>query len=242
LQTKFGALKILDAERAQEILSYNSEKNCVTFHFVNAFVLAKAQKDQTYFQILSEGYCFCDSRPLEIYSRFVKSPISQLRGFDFLKENLPNPSSGTQLIIGGTQRSEKEVIQVIERFFQKKLPISFHQPDFSSDISLLRANSMQAIELNDPKTVWLGVGTPKQDFLANRLRAETDVNLFCVGAAIAFLVGDFLESPRWMQILGLEWLFRFIREPRRLWKRYLLGNFQFLGILLKDRIARIVQN
>jgi len=239
LQTKYGKLQILDARTAREILFENMNGKSQIFHFVNAFVMAEANKDRKYFEILSNGLCFCDSRILEMYSNFVGSPIRQLRGFDFLKDCLPNPELGSQLIIGGTQKSEKELLKLVAEYFGNQVNLSFHQPEFSSDISVLHASSISAIKRNPPKTIWLGVGTPKQDYLASQLRSEFDGNVLCVGAAIAFLVGDVLESPKWIQRAGLEWLFRLGREPGRLWRRYLFGNLHFSEMLIKDFAYRI---
>ena len=240
LRTRFGNLQILDASHAEEIFLKEAQSGNEVFHFVNAFVLAEADKNRDYFQILSQGKCFCDSRPLEMYSRIVHSPVKQLRGLDFLKKGLQGPSMGRQLIIGGTQMIEKEIIETIEALFERRLGLSFHQPEFSSDISVLKASSLVAIERNRPKTIWLGVGTPKQDYLASRLRSEVDANFFCVGAAIAFLVGEVPESPRWVQLAGLEWLYRLGKEPRRLWRRYLVGNLFFLRVLTRDLMYRTI--
>jgi N-acetylglucosaminyldiphosphoundecaprenol N-acetyl-beta-D-mannosaminyltransferase len=238
LRMKFGVLRILDAKYAPIIISKDTDERPRTFHFVNAYVLAEANQNQDYFQKLSEGTCFCDSRPLELYSQIIGCSIRQLRGFDFLKENLQNVTLGHQLIIGGTQRREEEVVGLVENSFGKTLDLSFHQPEFTNDISVLHASSVLAINRNLPKTVWIGIGTPKQDYLAGRLRVDLDVNLFCVGAAVAFLVGDIPESPKWIQRAGLEWLYRLCREPERLWRRYLFSNFRFLAILIKDLILR----
>ena len=239
LRTKFGNLQILDAEVAKVILSENKGNKGLSFHFVNAFVLAEANKNKEYFEILANGKCFCDSRILEIYSRIARSPIQQLRGFDFLKGYLPMAATGAQLIIGGTSKSEDEILKLIGEYFGRHVDLTFHQPEYSSDISVMYASSLLAIERNGPKTIWLGVGTPKQDYLASRLKNEVVAEFFCVGAAIAFLVGDVLESPKWVQRAGLEWLYRLGKEPGRLWKRYLFGNLQFLGMMIKDLTSRI---
>jgi len=239
LRTKYGKLQILDASTAEAILSEHTNGKNLTFHFVNAYVLTEANKDSKYFGVLSNGLCFCDSRILEVYSRITSTPIRQLRGIDFMKDCLPRPDMGSQLIIGGTQKSELELVTLVSEYFRKQVNLSFHQPEFSSDISVLLSSSILAIKRNKPKTIWLGVGTPKQDYLASRLKSEFDGNIFCVGAAISFLVGDVLESPKWIQQAGLEWFYRLVREPGRLWRRYLFGNIFFSGMLIKDLAFRI---
>lgn len=70
--------------------------------------------------------------------------------------------------------------------------------------------------------VWIGISTPKQEQFAWRLSKYTNVHfLITVGAAFDFHIGKVRQAPSWMQKAGLEWLFRFIMEPKRLWKRYL---------------------
>ena len=70
--------------------------------------------------------------------------------------------------------------------------------------------------------VWIGISTPKQERFAVRLAQYTQVHFICtVGAAFDFHTDRVREAPRWMQQHGLEWFFRLITEPRRLWRRYI---------------------
>lgn len=69
---------------------------------------------------------------------------------------------------------------------------------------------------------WIGIGSPSQAFMAKRLRRPfPKATIFCVGASLEFLAGVKPFAPRWMQHMGLEWLFRLLVEPERLYKRYL---------------------
>ena len=75
--------------------------------------------------------------------------------------------------------------------------------------------------------VFIGLGCPKQDHFAADHRDRIDAVQVCVGAAFDFHAGVVPMAPPWMQKRGLEWLFRVCREPRRLWRRYLVTNTQF---------------
>lgn len=75
--------------------------------------------------------------------------------------------------------------------------------------------------------VWIGLGTPKQDYLVDRLAAHTSATLIPVGAAFNFISGDVPEAPRWLHSSGFEWLFRLMKEPARLWRRYFIGGPRF---------------
>jgi len=76
--------------------------------------------------------------------------------------------------------------------------------------------------------VFIGLGCPKQDRFAFHHRARIRAVQVCVGAAFDFHAGVKAVAPKWMQNLGLEWLFRLAQEPKRLWKRYFLTNFRFI--------------
>jgi N-acetylglucosaminyldiphosphoundecaprenol N-acetyl-beta-D-mannosaminyltransferase len=76
--------------------------------------------------------------------------------------------------------------------------------------------------------VFIGLGCPKQDHFAADHRDRVHAVQLCVGAAFDFHAGITPMAPRWMQKHGLEWLFRLCREPRRMWRRYLFTNTQFV--------------
>jgi N-acetylglucosaminyldiphosphoundecaprenol N-acetyl-beta-D-mannosaminyltransferase len=86
--------------------------------------------------------------------------------------------------------------------------------------------------------VWIGLGCPKQELwlAAQRSRLPPAVYV-AVGAAFAFHAGRVRQAPLWMQGAGLEWLFRLVTEPRRLWRRYLVHNSLFLWYLLRDGVC-----
>ncbi len=87
--------------------------------------------------------------------------------------------------------------------------------------------------------VWVGLGSPKQDFwlALNRPLLEAPV-LIGAGAAFDFCSGAKVQAPRWIQQNGLEWLFRLCCEPRRLWKRYLIGNSLFVMYLIRELFVK----
>jgi N-acetylglucosaminyldiphosphoundecaprenol N-acetyl-beta-D-mannosaminyltransferase len=94
-----------------------------------------------------------------------------------------------------------------------------------------------------PDVVWVGIGVPKQEKWMARMRDRLDAPvLIGVGAAFDFHAGLVPQAPAAMQRLGLEWLFRLVQEPRRLWRRYLRYNPRFVagfgGQLVRERLLR----
>jgi N-acetylglucosaminyldiphosphoundecaprenol N-acetyl-beta-D-mannosaminyltransferase len=101
------------------------------------------------------------------------------------------------------------------------------------------AQAVQRINGTEPDIVWVGLSTPKQEYWMHehlgRLSAPVMVG---VGAAFDFHAGLKKQAPRWMQRNGLEWFFRLMSEPRRLWRRYLVNNPAFLWLLLRDALSK----
>lgn len=90
-----------------------------------------------------------------------------------------------------------------------------------------------------PSVLWIGLGSPKQEFWAAEHETLLRVPLILpVGAAFDFHSGRIRRAPRWMQRVGLEWLFRLATEPRRLWKRYAMTNSRFLYLILREEWSR----
>jgi N-acetylglucosaminyldiphosphoundecaprenol N-acetyl-beta-D-mannosaminyltransferase len=76
--------------------------------------------------------------------------------------------------------------------------------------------------------LWVGLGTPRQDYVVHRLAPLLDMPIVPVGAAFDFWSGAVSEAPAFLHGSGFEWVYRLSREPRRLWRRYLIGNPRFL--------------
>ena len=84
------------------------------------------------------------------------------------------------------------------------------------------------IQKSGARIVFVGLGCPRQEIFAYECREAISLPLLAVGAAFPFIAGELKQAPRKLQDLGLEWLFRFTREPRRLWRRYLFLNPAYL--------------
>jgi N-acetylglucosaminyldiphosphoundecaprenol N-acetyl-beta-D-mannosaminyltransferase len=98
---------------------------------------------------------------------------------------------------------------------------------------LVRRNGSQPL----PHVVWVGLGAPKQELWMNSLSAAVPEVLFMgVGAAFDFLTETKKRAPQWMQKTGLEWLYRLIQEPKRLWRRYFQTNSRFVFLVLREAL------
>jgi N-acetylglucosaminyldiphosphoundecaprenol N-acetyl-beta-D-mannosaminyltransferase len=97
---------------------------------------------------------------------------------------------------------------------------------------------VRRIRASGARIVLVGLGCPKQELWMRAYAPHLDAVLVGLGQAFDIAAGAIDEAPAWMQKLGLEWLFRLAHEPRRLWRRYLIGNTQFLWLLLAEELGR----
>lgn len=94
----------------------------------------------------------------------------------------------------------------------------------------------QSIRDTGARIVFVGISSPKKEFLlAEHLKEMGDVFAMGVGGSFDVVAGLTKRAPVWMQRAGLEWLFRLIQEPKRMWRRYLIGNARFLWLVLREK-------
>ncbi len=136
-----------------------------------------------------------------------------------------------------------EICDKLEARLKAKFPglnvVGKMSPPFMPKAVRISSDETGCINAAGADIVWVGLGAPKQDIWCdlNRSGLEAPV-LIGIGAAFDFLSGMKVQAPRWVQRCGLEWLFRLCCEPRRLWRRYLIGNARFIGLLFNQRIRK----
>jgi N-acetylglucosaminyldiphosphoundecaprenol N-acetyl-beta-D-mannosaminyltransferase len=107
-------------------------------------------------------------------------------------------------------------------------------PPETWDLGDLRAS----LRSERPHIMWVGLGAPKQELWMADVAGDLEVPMMIgVGAAFDFLAGTRRPAPRAMSRVGLEWLFRLLSEPKRLWRRYLIGNSMFLWLLTREAVT-----
>jgi exopolysaccharide biosynthesis WecB/TagA/CpsF family protein len=110
-----------------------------------------------------------------------------------------------------------------------------YKPEFSEEDNQAM---IQAINDANPDLLWIGMTAPKQEKWAYRHWNELNIHCHCgtIGAVFDFYAGTSKRAPLWWQTHCLEWLHRLLSEPRRMWRRYLIGNPLFLWYILKEKL------
>ncbi len=140
---------------------------------------------------------------------------------------------------GGRPETNSLLARKLQGLFPKMKIAGSFAPSLMAKGQLEQGDVLRRIDDARPDVLWVGLGSPKQDYWMHRHRDHLDVPVMVgVGAAFDFIAGTKPQAPPWMRNSGLEWLFRLCCEPRRLWKRYLIGNTQFIYYCLRDMLFK----
>jgi N-acetylglucosaminyldiphosphoundecaprenol N-acetyl-beta-D-mannosaminyltransferase len=131
----------------------------------------------------------------------------------------------------GFYGGKPETLAALVRNLANKFPslqvVYAGSPPFRSLTTEEDLRTLREVTACGARILFVGLGCPKQERWMAEHRGRVPAVMLGVGAAFDFIGGLKLQAPRWMQDNGLEWLFRLMTEPRRLWRRYLLGNMRF---------------
>jgi len=137
-------------------------------------------------------------------------------------------------LYGGSTSSLRDLqVQLRERFAGIQIACAI-SPPFRDLTETEDAIYVSQINSSGTRILFVGIGCPKQEKWMAQHREKLSCVQLGVGAAFDFLSGRKRPSPLWLQKIGLEWAFRFAKEPRRLWKRYLKHNPRFLWFGLRE--------
>jgi N-acetylglucosaminyldiphosphoundecaprenol N-acetyl-beta-D-mannosaminyltransferase len=138
-------------------------------------------------------------------------------------------------ILGGMPGVPERAAENLAREHPGLRVVGTLSPDygFERDSGLLQ-DVISAVRDARPDLLFVCLGAPKSEIIVHEHLDEWDVPFsFCVGAAVDFAAGNIERAPRWMSDHGLEWFYRFTREPKRLFRRYFIDSWALLGIIRK---------
>lgn len=238
LGIRFARTNIEDALKVVEELIADGRKSqvCVT----NAYSLILMQKDKKFKDITdSAGLVVADGKPLIWISKLYGEPIPERVAGSDLVYGLSKKSSEKRyklFFLGSNPTTLGKMVKNLEKMFPFLQIAGVYSPPFKKQFSERKNEKMIAlINKARPDVLFVGLGAPKQEKWIWEHESELEVPvLIGVGAAFDFVAGTVKRAPKWMQKYGLEWFFRFCQEPRRLWKRYLVGNPIFLWLVVKE--------
>jgi N-acetylglucosaminyldiphosphoundecaprenol N-acetyl-beta-D-mannosaminyltransferase len=211
----------------------------------NVHVVMTAHGDAQYQSILEEAALVTpDGMPLVLGLRLLGiADQSRVYGPDLMLAWCDRAARlGLPIYLyGGTEAMLAKMSAHLRGRFPKLAIAGTHAPPFRPLTTTEAAEDVVRINQSGAKVVFVGLGCPKQEQWMHRHRGQVQAVMVGVGAAFSFFSGDVAQAPRWMMGLGLEWLYRFAQEPRRLWQRYLINNPLFVVLfgaqVVKQRLG-----
>jgi N-acetylglucosaminyldiphosphoundecaprenol N-acetyl-beta-D-mannosaminyltransferase len=183
--------------------------------------------------VLGASYVFADGKPIFLTKRYLfRRAINQVRGPSLFEHVLRTSNKDIRIGLIGSSKQVLSKIRARAESENSNVNIVLeYSPPFQSleemDLALVSAMLAES----KANLVFIGLGCPKQERFMSAISASSEAVLLGVGAAFDFYSGEKLAAPLFIQSLGLEWLFRLVAEPRRLFVRYAATNSMFLYYL-----------
>ena len=206
----------------------------------NVHTIVMSYDDRHYRAIQNNGYMVLpDGKPLSIVSRLRgHKNARRVTGPDLMGSmfNISERNGYRHFFYGSTN----ETLEMLKSELVKRYPslniAGMFSPPFRELTKLEDNEIVDMINQSRPDFIWVGLGAPKQEYWMSRNRGKLKGLMIGVGAGFDYFAGNINRAPLWMQKMSLEWLFRLIQEPQRLWKRYLVYNTRFLILVIKESL------
>lgn len=208
--------------------------------------LIKLQTDYEFYRAYQcVDYKICDSKVLAYASHFLGNPVREkISGSDLFPAfytYYQNDPDVKIFLLGAAPGVAERARQRINAKVGREMVIGAHSPSFGFEQDEAECRAIvDLINRSGATVLAVGVGAPKQEkwIAQHRDQFLYVKTLFAIGATIDFEAGSLSRSPKWMSDVGLEWLFRMVCEPKRLWRRYLVHDLPFFWYVLQQRFKR----
>ena len=219
---------------------------------VNAHSFNTAKKDQLFADALTNGDVLIpDGVSIVKACKWIKAksqPKERIAGWDLFSfemekleresEELRTKSEESKIVMfmGSSQKVLDLIVKRAAEVYPHLKVVTYsppYKPEFSDEDNKAIIDSINAA---NPDLLWIGMTAPKQEKWT--YSHWNELNIHChvgtIGAVFDFFAGTVERAPIWWQEHGLEWLYRLIKEPKRMWRRYIIGNTLFLWNMVKE--------
>jgi N-acetylglucosaminyldiphosphoundecaprenol N-acetyl-beta-D-mannosaminyltransferase len=230
------------AELLRRIMGWAGNDGRHRVSYVNAHVLNQSLTNADLGRALRDSdLVYCDGYGVRLAARLIGRPVPhRMTGADWIWgiAALCQQSGRSLYLLGSDLGASTEAAATLRRWYPGLDVRGTHHGYFDLD-GPHSERVLEHIAENPPDVLLVGMGTPLQELWvdANHDRIEASV-IWTVGALFDYVAGRVPRAPHWIADNGLEWIFRLAVEPRRMWRRYLLGNPAFLWRVLEQRRRR----
>lgn len=240
-------LKTITLLKHQKDLSLLPEGKLL-INTINAHSYNTALKDSLFQEALLRGNVLIpDGASMVLAFKFLRGEkIERTAGWDLFEYemNRLNQKGGVCFFLGSSDKTLALICEKAKSIYPNIKIVTYsppYKPEFTEEENL---RMIEAVNHANPDLLWIGMTAPKQEKWAYSHFNDLDVHchIGTIGAVFDFFAGTVQRAPLWWQKNGLEWAYRLIKEPKRMWRRYIIGNSLFLWNILKEKFINISDN
>lgn len=244
---KLKELNIVESKKDLQIIPQGK----ILINTINAHSYNSAKKDELFAEALIKGdYLIPDGASIVKACRWIKAksrPKERIAGWDLfefemgkLNENQNENENKKRVMFMGSSEKVLELIRKKAAEVYPNIEVLTYSPPYKPVFTDEDNRAIvEAINGANPDLLWIGMTAPKQEKWT--YSHWNELNIHChvgtIGAVFDFFAGTYKRAPQWWQDHSLEWLYRLLKEPKRMWRRYVLGNPLFLWNITLEAIG-----
>lgn len=241
MDIRLKEIRIVESKRDLEAIPQGKK----LINTINAHSYNTARRDGLFAEALQKGDALIpDGASIVMACRWLKAksrPEERIAGWDLFEMEMDrlNRTGGKCFFMG----SSEKVLALIRKRAETVYPhitVETYSPPYKPEFSDEENRAIiEAINRVDPDLLWIGMTAPKQEKWVYTHWNELDIRCHTgtIGAVFDFFAGTVERAPEWWQRHSLEWLYRLLKEPKRMWRRYIIGNALFLLNVMKEKIT-----
>jgi N-acetylglucosaminyldiphosphoundecaprenol N-acetyl-beta-D-mannosaminyltransferase len=208
----------------------------------NVHTIIEGVKDKNYNGAINNSFLsFADGKPLSFYAKLKgKKNISRIFGPTLFEKVLDygQEKDIKHFFFGSSVETQNKMISNINNKYPKAIISGSIIPPFRPFTNEENEQFIGKMNESGADLFWIGLGAPKQELwmFENYKKLNRGV-MIGIGAGFDYMAGNIMHAPEWMKNMALEWLYRLIQEPGRLWKRYLITNTLFIWYVFLEFIG-----
>jgi len=224
------------AKALEEVINLATSRQPSYICFANSHMTVEATTDPGFARMVNNATLVLpDGIPVKVaMNHLYKVKQERISGMDFLPDLMgeANKKKLDVFIFGSTLTVVRALENKLSSFYARVKLAGFIIPPFNKDWN--NQEYVKEIQQADPHLVLVALGCPKQEKWMAEYSQQINAVLLGIGGALPVLAGVKKNAPAWMKKNGLEWLYRLLQEPKRLWKRYLITNSLMLWYLIRQ--------
>lgn len=215
-------------------------KRKMLINTINAYSFYVSRRDNSFREALQKSDMLIPDGIGIVYAvrLLLGKSIRRITGADlfFYEMNRLQGISGKVFFLGSTEDTLLKIKEKASKQFPD-VKVETYSPPYKSEFTIIENTRMvNLVNAFKPDVLFVGMTAPKQEKWAfQHLNNIDGCHVACIGAVFDFYSGTINRAPYWMIKLGLEWFYRLVKEPKRLWKRYFVGNTKFIYYVLVER-------